>query len=349
MKNINIADFQLGLGKTMIIAELSANHGGDIDIAIKTIIAAKEAGADAIKLQTYRADTLTIQSNRKEFVINNGSIWDGKTFYDLYESAYTPWQWQPILQKEAEKLGLIFFSSPFDNSAVDFLSEMNVPAYKIASFEITDVNLIEYVATKNKPVIISTGIAEKSDIQKAIDTCYNVGNKDVVLLKCTSSYPAPIEEANLNSIPYLKNTFNVPVGLSDHTMDNNVAVAAVALGAVIIEKHFILDSSINSADASFSMTPDKFKEMVTSIRTVEKALGKADFSLTSSQIKGKSFARSLFAVTDIKKGSIINENNIKSIRPSNGLHPEYYKKIIGKVAVRDIEKGEPLSIDMFNL
>lgn len=344
---MNINGFELGKGKTMIIAELSANHGGSIDLAIKTIKAAKEAGADAVKLQTYRADTITIKSNRREFVISNGSIWDGLTFYDLYEKSYTPWQWHEILKKEAEKLGLILFSSPFDNSAVDFLESINMPAYKIASFEITDVNLIEYVAKKQKPVIISTGIAEKEDIEKAINACYKAGNKDVVLLKCTSSYPAPIDEANLKAITYLKDVFNVPVGLSDHTMDNNVAVAAVALGAVIIEKHFILDKSIDSADSSFSMTPVEFKSMVQSIRTVESALGEANLTLTKSQIKGKAYARSLYAVSDIKKGSIINENDIKSIRPSNGLHPEFFKNIIGKIAKRDISKGEPLSFDMF--
>ncbi len=344
---MNINGFEIGKGKAMIIAELSANHGGSIDIAINTIKAAKEAGADAIKLQTYRADTITIKSDRPEFIISNGSIWDGLTYYDLYEKSYTPWQWQEILKKEAEKLGLILFSSPFDNSAVDFLESINVPAYKIASFEITDVNLIEYVASKQKPVIISTGIAEKDDIEKAINACYNVGNKDVILLKCTSSYPAPINETNLKTITYLKDIFNVPVGLSDHTMDNNVAVAAVALGAVIIEKHFILDKSIESADSSFSMTPVEFKNMVQSIRTVESALGEANLSLTKSQIKGKAYARSLYAVSDIKKGSIINENDIKSIRPSNGLHPEFFKKIIGKIAKRDISKGEPLSFDMF--
>ncbi len=346
MKDINIGSFSIGKGKTFIIAELSANHGGSLEVAIDTIKAAKEAGADAVKLQTYRADTITIKSNRKEFTINNGSIWDGKTYYDLYESAYTPWDWQPILKEEASKLGLILFSSPFDKSAVDFLENMNVPAYKIASFEITDIPLIEYVASKSKPVIISTGIAEIDDIKKAINACHKMNNHDIILLKCTSSYPAPINEANLNSIKFLKDTFNVEVGLSDHTLDNSVAIAAVALGACVIEKHFILDNSINSADAAFSLNKKQFKEMVKSIRVVEEALGKADLSLTSSQKKAKVFARSLYVVEDIEKGSIFTEYNIKSIRPSNGLHPEYYEKVLGKKALRNIEKGEPLSQDM---
>lgn len=347
MTNIKIGDFEIKKGRAMLIAELSANHGGSFDIALKTLEAAKEAGADAVKLQTYTADTLTIKCSRSEFTLSNGSIWDGSTYYDLYSSAYTPWHWQPKLKEAADKMGLILFSSPFDFTAVDFLEKMDVPAYKIASFEIVDIPLIKYTASKGKPIIISTGIAEDKDVKKAVDACHAVGNHQIILLKCTSSYPAPLNEANLKAIPYLEKTFGVPSGLSDHTEGNIAAVASVVLGGVIIEKHFILNKNISSADASFSVTPQEFKNMVEAVRMAESALGENCLTLTASQKRGRAFARSLYAVEAIKKGEAFTEKNIRSIRPSGGLHPEYYEKILGKKAVKDIERGEPLKLSMF--
>lgn len=332
--------------KVIIIAELSANHNHNYDLALKTINAVKESGADAIKFQTYTADTLTLNCNNEYFKIKSGTIWDGKSLYDLYKEAYTPWEWQPKLKEYAESIGLICFSSPFDFSSVDFLEEINVPAYKIASFEITDIPLIKYVASKNKPVIISTGIAQLTDIELAVDTCRQVGNNQIVLLKCTSSYPAPIEDANLLTIQHLSETFNVVAGLSDHTMGSDVAIAAVALGAKVIEKHFILDKSIGGPDAAFSMEPAEFKQMVGSIRNVEKAFGKITYELTEKVKKSKIFARSLFIVENVKEDDIITEKNVRSIRPGYGLHPKYYYAILGKNFNKDYEKGTPLSWEM---
>lgn len=347
MKNINIGGFILDKGRTFIIAELSANHGGSLEIAIKTIEAAKKAGADAVKLQTYTADTLTINCSRPEFTISNGSLWDGQTFYDLYSSAYTPWEWQPILKKAADEMGLMLFSTPFDKTAVDFLEKMDVPAYKIASFEITDIPLIKYVASKGKPMLISTGVAEKADIEEAVTACRASGCNDIVLLKCTSAYPAPVNEANLRTIPNMTKTFNVSAGLSDHTTDNAVAVAAAVLGASVIEKHFILDKGVNSPDASFSATPAEFADMVKAVRTAESALGSVCYDLTPASAKGRAFSRSLYAVSDIKKGEIIKYTDIRSVRPSGGMHPRFLENIIGKKAVRDILRGEPMRSDMF--
>lgn len=343
MNELNILNYN----KVFIIAELSANHNQDFDIAIKTIKAAKESGANAIKLQTYTADTITIDSDREYFQIKQGTIWDGDTLHKLYQKAYTPWEWQPKLKEYAEELGLICFSSPFDKTAVDFLEEMKVPAYKIASFEITDIPLIEYTASKGKPVIISTGIATLSDIEEAVNACRRVGNNDIALLKCTSSYPAPIEDANLLTIPHLKETFNVVPGLSDHTMGHSVAIAAVALGAKIIEKHFILDRKIGGPDSSFSMEPAEFKQMVNAIRDVEKALGKINYELTPKVEKSRVFARSLFIVKDVKEGEEITEENVRSIRPGYGLHPKYYKEILGKKFRKNFEKGTPLEWGQF--
>ncbi|MBI5807007.1 MAG: pseudaminic acid synthase [Ignavibacteriales bacterium] len=339
---MKINEFDLTGTRSFIIAELSANHKHDFDIAVKTIKAAKECGADAIKLQTYTADTITINCSNEHFQIESGTIWDGRILYDLYKEAYTPWEWQPKLKKYAEELGLICFSSPFDKTAVDFLEEMNVPAYKVASFEITDIPLIEYIASKRKPVIISTGIATLSDIEEAVNTCRRVGNNDIALLKCTSSYPAPIEEANLLTIPNLRETFKVVAGLSDHTMGSSVAIASVALGAKIIEKHFILDRKLGGPDAAFSMEPSEFRQMVNSIREVEKALGKVSYRLTQKVEKSKIFARSLFIVENVKAGDTITKKNVRSIRPGYGLHPKYYKDIIGKKFRKDFERGTPL-------
>jgi len=333
--------------KVFIIAELSANHNHDFNVALKTIKTAKEAGADAIKLQTYTADTITLDSEKEVFQVNQGTIWDGITLYKLYQQAYTPWEWQPKLKKYAEKLGLICFSSPFDKTAVDFLEKMDVPAYKIASFEITDIPLIEYTASKGKPIIISTGIASLADIEEAVDACRRVGNNDIALLKCTSSYPAPIEEANLITIPHLKKTFNVIPGLSDHTMGHAVAIGAVALGAKIIEKHFILDRSMGGPDSAFSMEPAEFKQMVDAIREVENALGKVSYAITPKIEKSREFARSLFIVKDVKAGEEITEENVRSIRPGYGLQPKYYKEVLAKKFRKDIEKGTPLDWGQF--
>jgi len=333
--------------KVFIIAELSANHNQDYDIAVKTVIEAKKAGADAIKLQTYTADTITLDCRNKYFQINGDTIWDGKFLCDLYKEAYTPWEWQPKLKKIAENEGLICFSSPFDKTAVDFLEEMNVPAYKVASFEIKDIPLIEYIASKGKPIIISTGIATFSDIEEAINSCRKMGNNNIALLKCTSSYPAPVEEANLLTIPHLRDTFGVIPGLSDHTMGHSVAVAAVALGAKIIEKHFILDRKLGGPDSAFSMEPAEFKQMVDGIRDVEKALGKITYELSPGVEKSKKFARSLFIVKPVKAGEAVTENNIKSIRPGYGLHPKFYKQVIGKTFIQDFEKGTPLDWEQF--
>ena len=342
---MKISNFDLNK-KVLIVAELSANHNQDIGLAKETIYAMKESGADAVKLQTYTPDTITINCDNEHFRIKQGTLWDGKTLYQLYKEAYTPWEWHYELKELAEKLGLIFFSTPFDKTAVDFLEELNVPAYKIASFEITDIPLIEYTASKGKPMIISTGIATLSDIQEAVEACKRVGNNKIILLKCTSAYPAPIEEANLKTIPNLAETFNCLVGLSDHTLGISVPVASVAMGARLIEKHFILDKKINTPDKEFSLTPKEFEQMVKSIREVEKALGKVSYELTEKTRKAREFSRSLFVVEDMKKGEIFTEKNVKSIRPGYGLEPKYLPQILGKKARKNIKKGTPLSWDL---
>lgn len=330
--------------KVFIIAELSANHNGSIETAIETIKAAKRAGADCIKLQTYTADTLTIDSEKDDFKIR-GTIWDGKNYYQLYQEAYTPWEWHEKLFKAANEVGLHCFSSPFDKTAVDFLESLNTPAYKIASFEITDIPLIEYVASKGKPIIISTGIAEMEDIELAVETCRKVGNNQIALLKCTSSYPAPIDEANMCMIKDMSTRFNVISGLSDHTMGTTVPIVATAFGAKIIEKHFILDRSIGGPDASFSMNETEFKEMVKQIRDAESAVGVVNYSLTDKQAKGKNFSRSLYVVEDIKIGELFSEKNVRSIRPGFGLHPKFYDKIIGQKSKYNIEKGSRFKLE----
>jgi pseudaminic acid synthase len=327
---MKIGNFSIDNGsRVFIIAELSANHNGSIETAIETIKAAKRAGADCIKFQTYTADTITIDCNKEDFFIK-GTIWDGSNLYNLYQQAYTPWEWHEKLFKVAEEEGLVCFSSPFDKSAVDFLEKLNTPAYKIASFEITDIPLIEYVASKGKPIIISTGIAELDDIQLAVDTCRNVGNNQIALLKCTSSYPAPIDESNMIMVKDLGERFKVIPGLSDHTMGATVPIVATVLGAKIIEKHFILDRSIGGPDASFSMNEKEFTEMVRLIREAEIAIGLIDYNLTEKQKEGRDFSRSLYFTNDLKAGDTITNRDIRSIRPGFGLHPKYYDKIIGK-------------------
>jgi pseudaminic acid synthase len=334
--------------KVFIVAELSANHNQKFELAVETIKAAKDSGVDAIKFQTYTPDTITIDCDNKYFQIKHGTIWDGKTLYQLYKEAYTPWEWQPKLKEIAEELGLFCFSSPFDETAVDFLEELNIPAYKIASFEITDIPLIEYVASKGKPVIISTGVSELEDIELAIDACKKMGNEDIALLKCTSAYPAPLEEVNLNTIPDLKERFKVIVGLSDHTLGISVPIAAVSLGARIIEKHFILNRKLGGPDSAFSLEPGEFSQMVKSIREVERALGKVDYKLSEKIKKSREFSRSLFVVKNIKKGDTLNNENVRSIRPGFGLHPKFLKDIVGKKAKEDIKKGTPLSWDLIS-
>jgi pseudaminic acid synthase len=331
------------MNKIMIIAELSANHNQSIELAIKTISAAKKAGADAIKIQTYTADTMTIKTvDNPFFIVNGGTLWDSKNLYDLYEEASTPWDWHFELQEYAHSLGLIFFSSPFDFSAVDLLEKMNVPYFKIASFEITDIPLIKYASSKGKPMIISTGIATLDEISDAVNACREVGNDDITLLKCTSQYPAKIEDANLLTIPDLRARFNVKVGLSDHTLGNIVAVSSVPLGVSIIEKHFIIDRSLGGPDAAFSMEPEEFKLMVQRIREVELALGKIDYDMTDKKIKSRQFARSLFVISDIQEGEEFTEDNIKSIRPGNGLPPKFIDEVIGKKANKSLKRGTPL-------
>lgn len=345
---MKIADFEIGKEKTFIIAELSANHNGSLDLAVKTIEAAARAGADAVKLQTYRADTITLNSDDENFIIKGGSLWDGLTYYQLYDKAYTPWQWHKTLKETADRLGLILFSSPFDKTAVDFLEDLNVPAYKIASFEINDLPLIEYAAKKNKPVIISTGVADFNEIEDAVNVCRNAGNNDIILLKCTSSYPAPIEEANLLMIKKMSEDFNCITGLSDHTLSNITAVTSIALGAKVIEKHFILDKSINSPDSAFSLDEKEFKQLVDDIRTVEKALGKIDYKISQAGQKNRHFMRSLYVIKDMKKGDIFTSENIGSYRPNLGISPKYYNEILGRKAVKDIKANTPLKKELID-
>jgi pseudaminic acid synthase len=328
------------------IAELSANHQQDIEIALKTIEKMKESGANAVKLQTFKPESITLDCNNSFFQIRHGTLWDGMTLYKLYKKVYTPWEWQPKLKEYAESIGLDFFSSPFDFEAVDFLCKMNVPAFKIASFEITDIPLIEYIVSKQKPIIISTGIATLEDINLALKVCRSESNKDIALLKCTSAYPTPLEEVNLLTIPDMEKRFKVIVGLSDHTLGISVPVAASVLGAKIIEKHFILDRKLGGPDSAFSLEPREFKNMVDIIRETEKSMGRETYELTGKQISGRKFARSLFAVKDIEKGEVLTKENIRSIRPGDGLHPKYFYDIIGKKANTDISFGTPLSWDL---
>jgi pseudaminic acid synthase len=347
MKSINISNREISdSSPTFIIAELSANHNQMFEIAVETIKAAKAAGADAIKLQTYTADTITLDSPNECFQIKQGTLWDGKTLHQLYKEAYTPWDWQPKLKEIAEDLGLICFSSPFDKTSVDFLEKMKVPAYKIASLEITDIPLIEYVASKGKPVIISTGVATLSDIDDAIKACKRSGNDQIALLKCTSVYPTPFEDANLRTIPNLAETFKVLVGLSDHTLGISVPIASVVLGARIIEKHFILNRDLGGPDAAFSLDPSEFEQMVTHVREVEKALGTVTYELTEKAKASREYARSLFVVEDMKAGDVLTAQNIRSIRPGNGLAPKYLNEVLGRKVEISVEKGTPLSWDL---
>lgn len=322
-----------------IIAELSANHGGKIEIAIETVEAAARAGADAIKLQTFTPDTITLDSEKEDFKIRQGTIWDGQYLHELYKTCSLPWDWHKNIFDAANRLGMACFSSPFDPTAVDFLEDLHAPAFKIASYEITDIPLIEYVAAKGKPVILSTGIAELEDIELALDACTRMGNHQIGLLKCTSSYPAPINEANLALIKDMAEKFGVVTGLSDHTLGATVPITSVALGAKIIEKHFILDRSVGGPDASFSMDESEFTEMVKAVRQAESAIGTADYTVTEKQKSGRDFSRSLYVVSPIKKGEAFTNENVRSIRPGFGLHPKHLPDILGKIANQDLEKG----------
>jgi pseudaminic acid synthase len=342
---MKIGNREIGAGHPVfIIAELSANHNGSIETAIETIRAAKRSGADAIKLQTYTADTITLKCDKDDFKIK-GTLWDGRYLHDLYQEAFTPWEWHQTLFDVAKQEGLLCFSSPFDKSAVDFLENIDCPAYKIASFEITDIPLIEYVASKGKPIIISTGIANFEDIQLAIDTCKKAGNKEIALLKCTSSYPAPINEANMSMVRRLAHDFNVISGLSDHTMGSTVPIVSVCFGAKIIEKHFILDRSIGGPDAEFSMNEIEFTEMVKAVRDAESAIGIESYHLTEKQEAGKVFSRSLYICKDISEGEILTDAHVKSVRPGMGLHPKYYNEIIGKKTKRNLTIGERIKLE----
>lgn len=333
------------MSKCIIVAEMSANHNGDIQLAIETIKAAKRAGADAIKMQTYTADTITLDSDKPDFIINEGSIWDGRTFHELYEKAYTPWEWHKELFHVAHEEGLICFSSPFDKTAVDLLESLDAPMYKIASFEITDIPLIEYAASKMKPMIMATGISTIEDIELALNACRKVGNNDITLLKCTSAYPAPIEEANVIMIRDLAERFGVKSGLSDHTIGTMVPVLAVANGAVMIEKHFILNKDIDSEDASFSMDEKEFLEMVKQVRLAEAAMGRVDYTLTEKMKGSRTACRSLYVAEDVKAGDVITEQNVRSVRPGYGLPPRYLPELLGKKINRALEKGTRFSLD----
>lgn len=328
--------------KVFIVAELSANHNQKKEIALESIKAAKDAGADAVKIQTYTADTLTLNCDNKYFQIKQGTLWDGSTLYKLYQQAYTPWEWHNELFDYAKSLGIPLFSTPFDKTAVDFLEELDNPIIKIASFELVDIPLIEYAASKGRPMIMSTGIASLDEIQEAVDTCRKVGNNDITLLKCISSYPAPLNECNLLTIPDMAKRFECKVGLSDHTMGDIAACTAVVLGAQVIEKHFIIDRTIGGPDAAFSMTKEEFGEMVKRVRETEECLGSINYDLSEKMKKNRKFARSLFACTDIKKGDVFTEKNIRSVRPSDGCSPKYLPDLLGKTSDRDYKFGEPI-------
>jgi len=326
-----------------IVAELSANHNQSFDRAVKLIHAAKVAGADAIKLQTYTPDTITIASDREYFRINAGTLWDGRTLHELYAEAYMPWDWQPKLKQVANGLGLDLFSTPFDATAVDFLEEMNVPAYKVASFELVDIPLIRKIARTGKPLIISTGMATLEEIQEAVTAAREAGAAQIALLKCTSAYPALPDDMNLRTIPELANRFGVPAGLSDHTLGIAVPVAAVALGACFIEKHITLSRSQKGPDSEFSLEPQEFEAMADAVHTAERALGKVQFGAGIEEANSRVFRRSLFVVQDVKQGQLLSDQNIRSIRPAHGLHTRHLPEVLGRRASRDIERGTPLS------
>ena len=345
MKNLFIKNREIGSGNPpYIIAEISGNHNGDIKKALELIEKAHEAGVDAVKIQTYTAETITLNYKSEDFKIKGG-LWDGKYLYDLYDEAHTPWEWHEELFKKANTLGLHIFSSPFDHTAVDFLEDLNVPAYKIASFELLDLPLVEYVASKKKPMILSTGMANKKEIHDAVQTAQNAGASQIALLHCVSGYPTPIKETNLSTISELKNIFKVPIGLSDHTLGTVVPVAAVSLGASIIEKHFILDRKDKGPDSDFSLEPQELKKLVENSKLAWDAIGEINFEIKPSEKQNLKFRRSLYAVEDIKKGEILTNNNIRSIRPGFGMHPKLIDSVIGKLSNREIKKGTAMKVE----
>jgi pseudaminic acid synthase len=347
ISGFKIGDRKIGAGHPVyIVAELSANHNQEFDQAVRLIEIAKESGADAVKLQTYTPDTITIRSDREYFQIRGGTIWDGRTLHELYAEAYTPWDWQPKLKRVADDLGLDFFSSPFDSTAVDFLENMGVPAYKVASCELVDLPLLQRISRTGKPLIISTGMATIEEIKEAVETVRLAGSEQIALLRCASAYPAVPSEMNLRTIAELARRFEVPVGLSDHTMNIAVPVAAVALGACIIEKHFTLSRSVKGPDSAFSLEPAEFKGMVEAVRVAEESLGEIHFGPTDSELSSQVFRRSLFVVEAVRRGETFNGENIRSIRPGHGLHPRHLPQIVGRRASRDIERGTPLSWDL---
>jgi len=342
-----IGDRHVGPGEpAFLVAEMSGNHLQDFDLAVRIIREAGAAGADAVKLQTYTPDTMTLDCAQPCFAIHHGTPWDGRTLYDLYGEAQTPWEWLPKLKEVAEREGLVCFSTSFDPTAVDFNEKMRVPAHKIASFEITDIPLIEYAASKGKPVILSTGIASLGDIDLAVCACRRMENEQIILLKCTSAYPAPVNKANLLTIPNLAETFGVVAGLSDHSLSTTVPVGAVALGACVVEKHLTLDRGAGGPDAAFSLEPREFRQMAEMIREFEEARGRVTYELDAQSRKNREFARSLFITEEMGAGEPFTEANVRSIRPAYGLHPRYYSQILGKHARRDIRKGTPLSWDL---
>jgi len=349
MTFMNIAGRKIGKGQPVyIIAEISANHNQSYDEAVKLIHAAKNAGADAVKLQTYTPDTITIDCQSELFRIGTGTLWEGRFLYDLYGEAYTPWEWHAGLFEVARALEMDIFSTAFDSSAVDFLEELSVPAHKIASFEIVDIPLIEKMAATGKPLIISTGMATLAEIEEAVHAARGAGAKEIALLKCTSAYPAPVEEMNLRTIPHLAEAFGVPVGLSDHTLGIEVPVAAVCMGACIIEKHFTLSRSKPGPDSAFSLEPQEFESMVKAIRMAEKALGKVHYGVSAEEAESRVIRKSLFVVRDVKAGEAFTDMNVKSIRPGYGLHPRYLKNVLGRCAARDIKRGTPFQMDMMS-
>jgi pseudaminic acid synthase len=344
---ITVGGRRIGPGEPVyVIAELSANHHQDYEQAVRMIHAAKAAGADAVKLQTYTPDTITIRSDREYFRVGGGTLWDGRTLYELYGEAYTRWEWQPKLKQLADEIAIDLFSSPFDPTAVDFLEKMNVPAYKVASFELVDIPLIQKMASTGKPLIISTGMAEEEEIEEALQAARQAGARQIALLKCTSAYPAAPSEMNLRTIPELARRFEVPVGLSDHTMGIAVPVAAVALGACLIEKHFTLSRSLKGPDSPFSLEPEEFQAMVEAVRVAEQALGEARFGVGPKEEAMRRFRRSLFVVEDVKQGEIFTAKNVRSIRPGNGLHTRHLAEILGQRAVRDIPRGTPMQWEL---
>jgi pseudaminic acid synthase len=347
MATIRIGERVVGPGHPVyVIAELSANHNQDYEQAVRIIHAAKEAGVNAVKLQTYTPDTMTIESDRADFRIGGGTLWDGKTLHALYGEAYTPWEWQPRLKQVADDLGLHCFSSPFDATAVDFLEKMDVPVYKVASFELVDIPLIEKMARTRKPMIISTGMATVDEIEEAVKAARQAGAQQIALLKCTSAYPAAAEEMNLKTIPELARRFNAPVGLSDHTMGITAPVAAVALGACIIEKHITLSRSVEGPDSAFSLEPQEFKALVDAVRTTEKSLGRIHFGMSESEASSRVFRRSLYVVEDVRRGETFTAQNVRCIRPAYGMHPRHLSEVLGKTAACDIERGTPMNWDL---